>query len=277
MDLRNLKYFIAAAEEGTISQAAIRCHIAQPSISSAISQLEAEFNSKLFLRSKKGVSLTAFGDRFYQQAKSLLREASAFEAKFKYKDALPIIEVGINVQLHSIDAAHIIKRLQEQAQSFQFKISVNHQNPDLEITSMGYSATQSGSNKQDFFPFMNHTYALLIPKGWKIPPPTDAHALLEYPWIDRIGCPNRSEFLKHFPQIEKLSTIQVESEDLALRLVQSKLGVTIMATGNETIEGVEKVNVSLLNLDSYQFRQIGILARTTIPDAVRFALKQLSI
>ena len=43
MDLRSLRYFCAAAELGSLTAAAEHCHVAQPSISNAVAQLEFEF------------------------------------------------------------------------------------------------------------------------------------------------------------------------------------------------------------------------------------------
>ena len=72
MDLRSLRYFCAAAEAGSLTAAAERCHVAQPSISNAVAQLEQEFALRLFSRSKKGVTLTPEGEAFYQEAARLL-------------------------------------------------------------------------------------------------------------------------------------------------------------------------------------------------------------
>lgn len=66
MDLRGLRYFVAAAEQGSITAASERCHVAQPYIANAISQLEQEFGLRLFTRGKRGVALTPDGQRLAQ-------------------------------------------------------------------------------------------------------------------------------------------------------------------------------------------------------------------
>lgn len=76
--LRQLEYFIAAGETGSITLASERINISQPSISTAISQLEAELGVKLFLRHHaQGVSLTPAGRRLLQEAKRLVEQAEA--------------------------------------------------------------------------------------------------------------------------------------------------------------------------------------------------------
>jgi DNA-binding transcriptional LysR family regulator len=74
--LKQIEYFAAAAETGSITLASERVHISQPSISSAISNLEAEFGIQLFIRHHaQGLSLTPQGQRFLREAKSLLLQA----------------------------------------------------------------------------------------------------------------------------------------------------------------------------------------------------------
>lgn len=76
--LRQLEYFVAVGEEGSISQASERVNVSSPSISAAISQLEDEFGLPLFVRKHAhGLSLTQAGRQFMVQAKKVLVEAEA--------------------------------------------------------------------------------------------------------------------------------------------------------------------------------------------------------
>lgn len=76
--LRQLSYFVAAGESKSITVASERIHISQASISSAISQLEAEFGIQLFFRHHaQGLSLTPAGERIFGAACELLHQANA--------------------------------------------------------------------------------------------------------------------------------------------------------------------------------------------------------
>lgn len=76
--LRQLEYFVAVGEEGSIAQASARVNVSSPSISAAISQLEDAFGLALFVRKHAhGLSLTQAGRQFMQQAKTVLAEAEA--------------------------------------------------------------------------------------------------------------------------------------------------------------------------------------------------------
>ena len=74
--LRQLEYFIAAGEAGSITLASERIHISQPSISTAISHLEQELNVQLFVRHHaQGLSLTPVGRDLLREAKNLVAQA----------------------------------------------------------------------------------------------------------------------------------------------------------------------------------------------------------
>ena len=74
--LRQLEYFIAAGESGSITLASERVHISPPSISTAIAHLEKELGVKLFIRHHaQGLSLTPAGRDLLREAKSLIAQA----------------------------------------------------------------------------------------------------------------------------------------------------------------------------------------------------------
>ncbi len=73
---RQLAYFIAAAETGSITSASKRASISQPAISTAISHIERELDVQLFLRHHaQGLSLTPAGRSLLREAKQLLKQA----------------------------------------------------------------------------------------------------------------------------------------------------------------------------------------------------------
>ncbi|ASU83166.1 hypothetical protein CDO52_10575 [Nocardiopsis gilva YIM 90087] len=76
MELRQLDYFIAVAEERHFTRAAERVLVAQPAISQQIRRLEAELGEPLFRRDRRSVSLTAAGEALLPHARAILGEAT---------------------------------------------------------------------------------------------------------------------------------------------------------------------------------------------------------
>ncbi|MEH6642235.1 LysR family transcriptional regulator [Vreelandella glaciei] len=75
MTLQQLRHFLAIIETGTLSMAAQRCHISQPSMSASLKALENDLGCLLFTRHSKGLLPTAAGQSLQQYAVRLLHEA----------------------------------------------------------------------------------------------------------------------------------------------------------------------------------------------------------
>lgn len=71
MDFRQLKYFIAVAEEENIGRAARRLHISQPPLTRQVKQIEDELGVTLFNRTPKGMALTEVGKLFLDEARNV--------------------------------------------------------------------------------------------------------------------------------------------------------------------------------------------------------------
>lgn len=83
MDLRQLNYFVAVYENGSISAAARVCNVAQPSLSKALQQLEDELGVALFARQSRGVTPTEDGERLYGHAGRMLSQMQSLRASFR--------------------------------------------------------------------------------------------------------------------------------------------------------------------------------------------------
>jgi DNA-binding transcriptional LysR family regulator len=91
-----LKYFVTVADEGQITRAAKKLHIAQPALSQAIAQLESQLGVKLLERHARGVTLTSAGEVFLTKARTVLRaeEDAAAAARSLGRIAKGALELG---------------------------------------------------------------------------------------------------------------------------------------------------------------------------------------
>ena len=77
MEIRQLRSFIAIAELGTFTAAALRVHVTQAAISMQIRQLENELGARLFVRAPRRVMLTEAGEQLLHRARQILRDHDA--------------------------------------------------------------------------------------------------------------------------------------------------------------------------------------------------------
>ncbi len=74
MELRQLRYFVAIVDHGSLSRAARVLHIAQPALTQQLRQLEEELGAQLLHRSAQGVLSTDAGKTFYEHAQAILKQ-----------------------------------------------------------------------------------------------------------------------------------------------------------------------------------------------------------
>ena len=88
MTLQQLKYVIAIAESGSITSAAQKLLIAQPSLSKSVSELEKEMGITIFCRNNKGIYLSEDGFKFLTYARQVVEQADLLEQQYKGKETV---------------------------------------------------------------------------------------------------------------------------------------------------------------------------------------------
>ena len=125
MTLRHLKIFVAICEHGGVTKAAETLHIAQPAVSTTLSELEKYYNVILFDRINQRLVITEMGKRLLVKAKEVIAGFEDFEELAIEGGSNPKIRIGCSLTLGKTFLPKYINALKEQI-------------PD-------------GSNKQDVF------------------------------------------------------------------------------------------------------------------------------
>jgi LysR family transcriptional regulator, hca operon transcriptional activator len=126
MELRHLRYFVAVAEEGSLTVAAEkRLHTAQPSLSRQLRDLEREVGAQLFTRGKRGVSLTPAGHAFLGHARMALDQTSnAVQAARRVAGpAKAIFSVGLLPGQEVDWLPHVTRILRAELPTIEFKVT----------------------------------------------------------------------------------------------------------------------------------------------------------
>lgn len=124
MELRQLKYFITVAEEGSISAASRKLNLAQPAISTSIKKLEQDLNSVLFYRKERGVILTVAGEHFLQHARQIIKQAS--DAQLSMRNLVELdqgeVEIGVPSMIGSYYFPPLVMAFKHQYPGLQMHI-----------------------------------------------------------------------------------------------------------------------------------------------------------
>lgn len=124
MEVHQLRYFIAVAEEGSFSRAAERVRVAQPSLSQQIQKLEAEAGQPLFDRLARGATLTEAGQELLPFARRILHDLT--EAKrclgASGKEPAGEVKIGIIPTIAPFIAQALLARCAEEFPALTIRI-----------------------------------------------------------------------------------------------------------------------------------------------------------
>lgn len=112
MTLQQLKYCITVSETGTISEAARRLFISQPSLTNAVRELEKEMNITVFERTNKGISVSKEGEIFLGYARQVLEQAELLEEKYKHHPGGKQ-QFGVSTQHYSFAVKAFVELIKE--------------------------------------------------------------------------------------------------------------------------------------------------------------------
>jgi DNA-binding transcriptional LysR family regulator len=226
MDIRELRYFAAVFAERNLTAAARRCFISQPSISAAITNLEAELGATLFIRHKKGVAPTEAAEQFHSVARRILDEADAAKNLFRKPAGKQTLTLAL---MRTLDVARTIALLKPLTAS-----------PDIALRLVGANeAADARIISRNIAKADEHFIALWTERYVAALPPTHPLTLKDrlktqdlagVPMIDRCYC-ERSDFFAKHARTKREPAAIAESEDWAMALVAAGVGIAIVPEG----------------------------------------------
>ena len=129
MKLQQLIYAVKVAECGSITEAARRLFVSQPSVTSAIHDLEQEMNVRIFDRTNKGVVVSAEGDTFLGYARQVIEQAELLEGKYKNtKQRMPHFAVSCQHYSFAVNAfVDVIREFDAERYDFTLREEQTHE------------------------------------------------------------------------------------------------------------------------------------------------------
>lgn len=128
MTIQQLKYIIAITECGSITSAAQKLLIAQPSLSKSVSELEKEMGITIFCRSNRGVYLSEEGSKFLSYARQVVEQAELLEQQYKEKKLIRrVFSVSAQHYAFVVNAfVALVKEYDENKYEFTLRESKTH-------------------------------------------------------------------------------------------------------------------------------------------------------
>ncbi len=248
MDLRELRYFIAVYELGSISAAARRCYVAQPSISAAIQQLENHLDATLFTRHSKGVYPSDAAQRLYPLAKKLTGEAQAITHLFRSKPKPVSFSLALMRSLGTDRMSQLLKELIQSVESLELTLVNPEERCDACII------TSAHVREGDLFqPIWLDRYLLALPSGHPLCLEEEValEALDNLPFIHRSPCDGLQRLQNELRtrQIEFHTRANIRTIEYALGLVSAGVGAALVPDWPTTRERKDVVLRPLAGID----------------------------
>ena len=138
MELRQLEYFVAVAEEANFTRAAQRIHVAQPAVSAQIQRLERELGQPLLDRSRRTVRLTAAGEAALPYARAALAAVADIHVAVEELTQLVRGTVAIGtVTSHSVDIPSLLADFHADHPEVEITLSTDSSDTLIEMVRTG--------------------------------------------------------------------------------------------------------------------------------------------
>lgn len=271
IEIKPLHYFLAAYEEGSITAAASRCFIAQPSITHAIKSLESRLGVTLFERSKQGIKPTGEGKKLYKLATDLLLQNQHLEEAFIPDGKIKLylyIQSDINIEFYS----KVIEAINSISENIDLLIA-----DAIEQAQIAIIDEERLPSQFEFNVIKEEGYKLLVRSDHPLAKKRhiSLNAFEDLKFIERPYCTNRKAFERLTHENNISITYQGKAiHDLQLQgLVKLGLGVAVIPESYMTKD--DQLAYITIKLDSPITRSIA-LAYRQLPSTLMQALKTIS-
>lgn len=270
IEVKPLHYFVAAYEEGSVTAAASRCYISQPSITHAIKSLESSLSVILFERSKQGIKPTEEGQKLYKLATDLLLQNQQLEAAFTPNNKVELhlyIQPDINIEQYS----DIIEAIKNTSPSIDLSIVDTVERAQLAIID------EQRLSAQFQFKILNQeSYKLVVRRDH--PLANESTVMLEsfkdLTFIARPYCTNR----KAFERLANEKNISITYKGKSIHDLQIqglvKLGFGVAVIPESYIQIDDDLKYISIALDTPITRSI-VLAYRKFPSVLMDAIEEM--
>lgn len=192
MTLRHMKIFVTVFQQGSITGAARELHLAQPSVSLVIKELENYYGLRLFERIGRHISPTEGSKEFYNYAIHIVSLFQEMEKKMKNWDAVGSIRIGTSITIGTHILPALTRRFQRKYPELRLEAFIS-KSSDIEqhllnnSIDIGLIETQPEHPELTFTPFMEDIMCAIVPCHHPLAGQAEISLpqLAEYPFLMR--------------------------------------------------------------------------------------------
>ncbi|UOA10180.1 LysR family transcriptional regulator [Methylobacter sp. S3L5C] len=240
MEIQQIRYFLAVCDHGTITHAAQRSYVSQPSLTQAIKKLEDEIGGVLFARTRSGCQLTPLGRMVEPNFRQIYKDLQATKAeaiRFTRLNTIPL-RIGLMKTIGSQRLSPCLAGFQQDFPNIELELIVDSEvallkQLDLELLDIVISApihTLAAPYQSKVLYEERYVVAFSATHRFNQLQKIDLKALQSEPYLDRLNCELR-EGLKevcHNQDIDLYAAYRSNSEEWILRMVEEGIGVALM-------------------------------------------------
>lgn len=245
MELQQMRYVIAVAEERSFTRAARRCFVVQSALSHQIKALETELGVALFARTSRRVELTAAGEAFLPAARASLEAAQRAEAEAAAATGAirGTLAVGMIPTVTVIDVPVLLRQFHDAHPGVKLSLAVmGSDDQEQAITAGRLDVGVLGLPEERpprgvaARPLLTEALVAVVPAAHPLAGRTEIRLadLAEEPFADfRTGTPGREQSDQAFTAagLRRQVTLEATTAELLLALVRQDLAITLLPPG----------------------------------------------
>ncbi|OED39873.1 hypothetical protein AB833_13390 [Chromatiales bacterium (ex Bugula neritina AB1)] len=240
MDFNQVRYFLAVSETLNFTRAAEQCHVTQPALTQAIKRLESELGGELLHRDGRYSELTVLGKSLRNHFQQIDRTRQLVRATARAVTSGEVAElnIGLMCTIGPVALGSLINRFQMEHP--MVSLVLHDVTPDsivdllLSGAIQGAFCSKQGTPNQNlnYLPLFQETICVVFPQDHPFTQ-LDAvplQSIAEYPYIDRLHCEFRSDYLRLCADCELDLNVAFRSqrEDWIQCLIGDGLGVSVI-------------------------------------------------
>lgn len=287
MTLRHLRIFVMVYREMSITKAASKLYMTQPSVSLAVRELEEHYQVRLFNRINRRIFATEKGDQLYEYAKQITELTDETERIMRMPDMPVKLHIGSSITIGNTILPEVVKKFQEKYKDCEIQVTIQNSRKIVQAVvkneqDIGLVEDKPGSCQLEEMPFCCDNFHFVCGSHHPLASKKEVtlDEIAEYPFFMREpGSASREvlESVMRMQQIKYRVLWESTSNQAIIHGLKMLDGISVLS-GRILEEEIKKETVKLLPIQPKEFnRQFSLIyhKRKNMPEALKYLIQIL--